>query len=107
MKVENMISRRSGRAVINQFIINNGNYSAFQSYNSLICEFINQKSLGYDAVLRVSKKYNYSRTTSKYFKQFIEEAGIDVKACLKALKDDRLYFESYTKDIALVLLDEL
>lgn len=51
--------------------------------------------------------YNYSRTTSKYFSQFLQEVEIEVKNCLKALKSDKLYFENNGKDIALVIFDEL
>lgn len=68
MKILNFISLTSGRAISNQFIINNGNDYVFQSYLSLIASYNDDTK-----VLLVSDKWNYSKTTLKYFYQFLRE----------------------------------
>lgn len=68
MKILNFISLKSGRAISNQFIINNGNDYVFQSYLSLIASYNDDTK-----VLLVSDKWNYSKTTLKYFYQFLRE----------------------------------
>lgn len=68
MKILNFISLTSGRAVSNQFIINGGNDYVFQSYMSLIASYNDNTK-----VLLVSDKWNYSKTTLKYFYQFLRE----------------------------------
>mgnify|MGYP003425704100 FL=1 len=68
MKIINFTSLTSGRAVSNQFIINSGNDYVFQSYMSLIASYNDNTK-----VLLVSDKWNYSKTTLKYFYQFLRE----------------------------------
>lgn len=68
MKILNLTSSTSGRVVSNQFIINNGNDYVFQSYLSLIASYNDDTK-----VLLVSDKWNYSKTTLKYFYQFLRE----------------------------------
>lgn len=72
MKVRNL-KGKSGRAITNQFVLKDDNRKVFQSYDSIIvgvkwhtdfCEV----NIGYD--------WDYSRTTSKYFKIFsMDEVG--------------------------------
>lgn len=70
IKVKNMISARSGRPVANQFIIENNGVETFQSYETTIA--IRQGNgvvvLDYDA-------FDYSKTTSKYLKEFLHGDG--------------------------------
>lgn len=72
MKVYNL-EGQSGRAVVNQFVIKDGNRKVFQSYDSTIVEAkwhtdLCEVNIGYD--------WDYSRTTSKYFKIFLmDEVG--------------------------------
>lgn len=68
MKIINFTSLTSGRAVSNQFIINSRNDYVFQSYMSLIASYNDNTK-----VLLVSDKWNYSKTTLKYFYQFLRE----------------------------------
>lgn len=68
MKIINFTSLTSGRAISNQFIINSGNDYVFQSYMSLIASYNDNTK-----VLLVSDKWNYSKTTLKYFYQFLRE----------------------------------
>lgn len=72
MKVYNL-ECKSGRAVVNQFVIKDDNRKVFQSYDSAIVEVkwhsdFCEVNIGYD--------WDYSRTTIKYFKMFlIDEVG--------------------------------
>jgi hypothetical protein len=67
-KVENMRSPRSNKEVANQYIITLQNgIKVFQSYNSIICiKADGETYLDYD-------KWNYSNTTSRYRKLFLNE----------------------------------
>ena len=64
MKVSNMISN-NGNKVPNQFTIENGNKTVFQSYNTIIAIKENGK------VILDSNALEYSATTLKYLKQFL------------------------------------
>ena len=74
MKVKNLESNR-GRAVANQFVIKDDNRKVFQSYDSAIVEVkwhsdLCEVNAGYD--------WDYSRTTSKYFKIFLmDKVGLN------------------------------
>lgn len=52
--------------VKNQFIIKNKDFIIFQSYESTICKIEDKKITIYD-------DFDYSRTTSKYLRLFLEE----------------------------------
>ena len=66
VKVSNMISERSGREVANQFVVQVNDDIFFQSYDSTIVK------IGKDGVT-LGDNYNYSVTTSKYLRQFMEK----------------------------------
>lgn len=67
MKVENM-TNKNGNKVPNQFIITDAyNNLIFQSYDTRICIYKNNKLYLY------SDMWDYSNTTRKYFKQFVNE----------------------------------
>lgn len=74
MKVRNLEGQR-GRVVPNQFVIKDGDRKVFQSYDSTIVEAkwytdFCEVNIGYD--------WDYSRTTTKYFKVFlIDEVGFN------------------------------
>lgn len=84
MRVENMVSPRSGRKVANQFIIRNHNTITFQSYQSVICE-IRGAGLGYDNVVVFGKDWNYSTTTAKYRNQFLKDNSLGCLASRGAI----------------------
>lgn len=74
LKVKNMISARSGRAVANQFDIMSGNGGvigeyAFQSYGSL-CASLKRTDSGLYK-LTIYKDGFYSRTTAKYLRAWL------------------------------------
>lgn len=64
MKVSNMFSS-NGNQVPNQFSINDGNKTVFQSYNTIVAIKENGK------VILDSNALEYSNTTLKYLKQFL------------------------------------
>ena len=64
MKVTNMCSN-NGNQVPNQFIIDNGNKTIFQSYKTIVAVKENGK------VTLDSNALEYSNTTLKYLKQFL------------------------------------
>lgn len=72
MKVSNLTNKQ-GNKVANQFIIEDGNKVAFQSYDSLICEIEN-------GCITFTKKYNFSPTTSKHRNAFLSDFfGCNIK----------------------------
>lgn len=66
MKVTNMLSHK-GNKVANQFILEFGNYTAFQSYTTLIAVYDSKNDTMY-----VDEK-RYSVTTSKYLNLLIKQ----------------------------------
>ena len=64
MKVSNMYSSK-GNQVPNQFIIDNGNETIFKSYETVVAVKENGK------VTLDSNALEYSNTTLKYLKQFL------------------------------------
>lgn len=82
-KVSNMTSTRSYAKVANQFIITTEDGEIFQSYDTPIA----QKLAGRSYV--ISSNWNYSRTTSKYFYEWLRSFGfngVEIDALTKWLK---------------------
>lgn len=79
MQVFNLTSKRSGRAVANQYcIIMNDGTRYFRSYNSNICK------IEPDGTITLDEYYwNYSKT-SKYLAQFLETNSAQIQANVKA-----------------------
>lgn len=72
MKVKNLVGK-NGRTVVNQFVIKDGKKIVFQSYDSTIVE-CKYNGIGCDVI--IGRDWDYSRTTTKYFKMFlINEVG--------------------------------
>lgn len=72
MKVRNLVGN-SGRAIPNQFIIKDDNRKVFQSYDSTIVEVKWHSDF---CEVNIGHDWDYSRTTSKYFKIFLmDEVG--------------------------------
>jgi len=79
-KVENFKSNRSGNPIANQFRITLQNGTEiFQSYNSIIAVKVN----GLTFLDRTC--WDYSNTTSRYRKEFLNE---DTKTTKQKIKDD-------------------
>jgi len=77
MKVTNFTSNR-GNKVANQFIITGDNTTSFQSYGSVIV----QRKDG--AVLLDEYYWDYSKTTSKYRNQFLNETKKETQAKIRS-----------------------
>lgn len=88
LKVSNMTSEASGRKVANQFIIEDGNKTMFQSYRSPIVE-IDRKQ----GKITVHPHWDYSNTTAKYRNQFMRGEGFyemsDRKGFEKCMKSGK------------------
>src|SRR5210317_2058921 len=79
-KVENFVSSRSGNPIANQFRITLQNGTEiFQSYNSIVAIKVN----GQTFLDRTC--WDYSNTTSRYRKEFLNE---DTKTTKQKIKDD-------------------
>ena len=78
MKVENVISESSGRAVANQFIITSKDTEIFQSYGTVIVKQTRRHTyLDRD-------KWDYSVTTGKYRNQFLGEGIAETRKKIKS-----------------------
>ena len=82
MKVSNMYSN-NGNQVPNQFVIDNGNKTIFQSYKTIVAVKENGK------VTLDSNALEYSNTTLKYLKQFLNTS--DSKKQLQAKIENGFY----------------
>lgn len=76
--------------VPNQFVIEDGNKTIFQSYNSIIVVIENQEVEGSDGHkftckrVTLGKDWNYSRTTSKYRSKFLNETTKETESKIKS-----------------------
>ena len=78
MKVYQMKSTRTGKSVANQFIISGDDGTeTFQSYRSVIA--IRKVINGERVTILDSDKWNYSKTTSKYRNEFLNETTRETK----------------------------
>lgn len=84
--VENMTSKRTGRKVANQFIIEIRGGLAFQSYSSLI-------AIKRGKQLYVSDKWDYSATTLKYFKEFANLTAYSKKEIQTMIDNDIIFMK--------------
>ena len=82
MKVENMTSVKTGKAIPNQFLIRDKGYIWFQSYKSTI------GIVTPDNILLLDKdKWDYSRTTAKYRNAFVATYFSSKYASRDGIKD--------------------
>lgn len=70
MLVQNLRSPRTGNSVANQFEIVDGNTAYLQSYSTLIA-----KKTGFEYT--ISSNWDYSRTTTKYFTEWLRDYGFN------------------------------
>lgn len=96
MKVENMVSERSGREVANQFIIRDENRIVFQSYSSVIA-VIDYSKNGAER-LTLGRDWDYSNTTAKYLNQFLRDffgwSGVCRAAINKAISNKDICYDA-------------
>lgn len=84
--ISNLINDR-GNAVRNQFVIIDGNTIAFQSYDSRVCEIIKPCGMGFDALVRFGRDWDYSQTTAKHLYSFLRQNGLEILASKKAIEE--------------------
>jgi len=84
-KVSNM-KNNFGRAIPNQFIIEDDHGETFQSYDSIIGKRLKDGSITLD-----KKYHNYSNTTTKYRNRFL---GMTSKEVDKAIKDKSIKLDN-------------
>lgn len=104
--ITNLISKKSGRPVANQFLIVNGTNVTFQSYKTKIADV----HCGSAFIRLNGNTLNYSRTTSKYFYQFMEEyLGIvgTKKDFEKAIQNKKIYSPMYKTDFEIKIFLEI
>lgn len=95
MKVRNL-EGNCGRAVANQFVIKDDNRKVFQSYDSTIVE---AKWHDVFCEVNIGRDWDYSRTTTKYFKMFlINEVGFTDKEVEQIKKELRKGRDTITID---------
>lgn len=105
MRVSNLESPRSDKPVANQFVIEDGSTEWFQSYRTMIA-----KKTG--ATYTISKNYNYSVTTSRYFNQWLRSFGFndsDIKTLKKWLdkSDFGTMYNLAGRDVTVIYVEEL
>lgn len=84
--IANLINDR-GNAVKNQFIITEGKTTAFQSYNSRVCEIVKPCGMGFDVLVRFGRDWNYSQTTAKHLYSFLKQNGLEILASKQAIEE--------------------
>lgn len=77
MKITQMTSSK-GNPVANQFIINDSEFTAFQSYDSIIVKTVFED--GVRVTYLDDKYWDYSKTTGKYRNQFLGENKKETEA---------------------------
>ena len=94
MHVSNL-TNKSGRPVLNQFVIECSDSTYFQSYDSVIAQVYR------DGTIHLGPDWDYSRTTGKYLHQFLADyAGRPDLCTKKAIQNaideglDVFYFSS-------------
>jgi len=78
-KVEQFVSKRSGRAVPNQFILSIDKDVYFQSYETLIV-----KKCGNGDVVLDKNNWDYSATTARYRNEFLGKTTAQIKTRIKS-----------------------
>ena len=82
MKVSNMTSEKTGRAIPNQYIIFDSEFTMFQSYDSNIVKIYWEDG---ERVTALDENYwNYSTTTGKYRNQFLGETIAQTRKKIKS-----------------------
>ena len=84
--VSNLINDR-GNAVRNQFVITEGSTTAFQSYNSRVCEIVKPCGMGFDVLVRFGCDWNYSQTTAKHLYSFLRQNNLEILASKQAIEE--------------------
>lgn len=96
MTVYNMTSR-NGNKVANQFIIEDGRRTVFQSYSSTIAVIDVETK-----VIEIHPDWDYSMTTGKYRNMFFEDEGFRTLASKQGL--EKAMSEGFCGDYKVITL---
>lgn len=94
MRVRQMINT-NGYAVMNHFIMTDGNKKILQSYDSIVA-VVDRNAEGSN-ILTLGKDWDYSRTTMKYVHQFIKQTlgwNITADGLRKAIKNKDINYDN-------------
>lgn len=77
--IVSQLINRNGNPAANQFVIHEDNGDiAFQSYSSRVCEIRFHGGMGFDKVVVLGRDWDYSNTTLKHLRIFLEDNGVDM-----------------------------
>lgn len=76
--ISNMQSPSTGKPVSNQFVVESGRYSFFQSYKSLIGVYDKKARR-----ITLGTKWDYSQTTLKYLHKWLESDAFNAWAYIR------------------------
>lgn len=87
MAVSQFINSK-GKSVKNHMIITDTRKqtTALQSYNSVICEVVENPGMGYDRLVRFGRDWNYSNTTIRHRNDFLNQMGLGILASTKEIE---------------------
>lgn len=91
VKVEGF-SGRSGKNVLNQYLITVGNKIIFQSYQTIIAEY----NIKNERLTTYGNPYKFSRTTSKYFNEYLNKIGLYGIVCQQIKEKYKEFSDSKT-----------
>ena len=96
-KVRQMTGR-TGAPVANQFIIQNGEYEYFQSYQTVIAK----RHISAGVVTLDADRWDYSVTTSKYRNKFL---GMDTSRIKRDIKSGAITLANLNDEFGFAVLD--
>ena len=90
--IRNLLNKSTGNPVSNQFVIDSDRYSFFQSYSSLVAAYDkNERSI------TLGQAWNYSKTTLKYLKMWLESDAFSAWAYIRDEYAGRTFSETIRK----------
>ena len=98
--IRNLLNKSTGNHVSNQFVIESNRYIFFQSYASLVAVYDkNERSI------TLGQAWNYSKTTLKYLKMWLESDAFSAWAYIRDEFRGRTFSETIRKAIAAGVID--
>ena len=93
--IRNLLNQRTGNTVSNQFVIDSSRYSFFQSYDSLVAVYDKK-----ERSITLGQAWNYSKTTLKYLKIWLESDAFNAWAYIRDRYAGRTFSETIRKAMA-------
>ena len=78
-----------GKSVRNHMVITDmrTQTTALQSYDSIVCEVVDNPGMGYDRLVRFGKNWDYSNTTTRHRNEFLRQMGLDILDTTDAVRE--------------------